>query len=234
MTRFFSAYLFPFLRYILVSFFLCVSSASVADDQFQDVSDPLESMNRAIYEFNLWADKLLMRPITKSYRAVFPKPVRQHIHNVFDNLKEPITILNASLQGNPNYAITALGRFMINSTFGVGGLFKVVKTKEARVEDFGQTLGYYGVKPGPYLMLPILGPSNTCDGLGLVADLFSEPWGYMLSTDERLIKAGASGINTYDDVMDLIDEIELTSLDPYATYRSMFSQYRANQISNGK
>ena len=211
-----------------------INKNTLVADEFKKVYDPLEPVNRAIYEFNLLADEYLMRPITKSYRFIFPKPVRKGIGNVVSNLQEPITFLNATLQGDVTYAITTLGRFMLNTTFGIGGVFKFVKTTDNRTEDFGQTLGRYGLGSGPYLMLPILGPSNLRDGVGRIADIYSDPLTYALNDEERIAQAVITGIVRYDDVMDLIEEIELTSLDPYAAYRSMYQQYRENQISNGK
>lgn len=203
-------------------------------DSEEEVYDPIEPVNRGIYEFNRWADKLVVRPIAKGYQIIIPKPVRKSVRNALCNLQEPITILNASFQGDANYAFTSFGRFALNSTFGIGGLFQVVDANQKRTEDFGQTLGHYGTNPGPYLMLPILGPSNIRDGVGRVADLFSDPSFYILSDDALLVKAGITGIDMRESLLDVTDEVDRTSFDPYATYRSMYTQYRKNLIQNGK
>lgn len=196
-----------------------------------DVYDPLESMNRAVFSFNHKLDRYIIHPITVGYRRVVPNKGRTAIHNMFRNLGEPITFLNATLQGDPGAASSALGRFMINSTFGVAGLFNFTNS-HAEAKDFGQTLGHYGSGPGPYLVLPIFGPSNIRDGVGLIADGLSDPIRYTLNTNENMARAAAKGLDKRDSILDITDDIDRTSLDPYATYRSLYTQYREDAIKN--
>ena len=203
------------------------------DDAFDtpDVYDPWERMNRATFSFNHQLDRFIIRPVTIGYRTVVPKPGRKAIHNVFRNLREPVTFLNATLQGDARGSFSAVGRFMINSTFGLAGLYDVVHQRDGYEEDFGQTLGHYHVGTGPYLVLPVFGPSNVRDGVGLVADTFSNPTSYLLNTYQQVGLGGAKGLDTRESVLDLTDDFDKTSLDPYATYRSLFSQHRQALIN---
>jgi phospholipid-binding lipoprotein MlaA len=197
----------------------------------EEVYDPLEKMNRGIFAFNHQLDRFLIRPITLGYRHVVPQPGRKAVHNMLRNLGEPITFLNAGFQGNPGGAFSALGRFMINSSFGIAGLLDITKSDADR-HDFGETLGHYHTGPGPYLVLPILGPSNIRDGVGLVADTFSDPFYYLLNPYQNLGRSFAKGLDKRESVLNLTDEINRTSLDPYATYRSLYSQHRQSKIKS--
>lgn len=204
------------------------------DDAFDmpDVYDPLEPLNRKIFTFNHYLDRWVIHPIASGYRYIMPKPGRTAIHNAFRNLGEPVTFLNNVLQADSPGAFSTLGRFMINSSFGIAGLYDVVPQHNGDEEDFGQTLGYYHVGTGPYLVLPIFGPSNIRDGIGLVADSFSAPTYYILNDYEKVGLAAAKGIDTRESVLDLTDEFDRTSLDPYATYRSLFTQHRQALVNS--
>lgn len=137
-----------------------------------DAYDPLEHFNRGVYRFNYYADRYVLLPITDAYKTITPTPVRVHVHDFFQNIGEIKTVANALMQLKGRSVLTSIGRFMINSTLGLAGFFDpstdLGLTRQN--EDFGQTLGYWGVKNGPYLVLPLLGPSTLRDAAGLAFD----------------------------------------------------------------
>lgn len=218
----------------LLSINFAPSNAVAFTKENVEVFDPLESVNRGIYGFNRFVDKILLKPIAKTYKFVVPKPARKGIRNALRNLTEPVTLLNSALQGDGKHSVTTLSRFAINSTFGFLGVFEIANSLDLqhRNEDFGQTVGYYGINHGPYLMLPILGPSNTRDLLGRVVDSFSDPFNYA-HEDFVLARTITNGIDARERALNLIDEIDRVSLDPYAATRSLYTQRRNNDIMNG-
>lgn len=200
-----------------------------------EVSDPIEPVNRAIYGFNRFLDKIILKPVAKTYRFIVPEKGRKGVTNALRNLTEPVNFLNSVLQGDVNQSFTSFWRFTINSTMGIGGLFDVARLSglEYRKEDFGQTAGTYGTGTGPFLMLPILGPSNARDTAGLVVDSFTNPFNY-LHDDFVIAHAVIKGIDSRERTLDLVDEIDRISLDPYAATRSLYTQKRADDIRNGR
>lgn len=205
----------------------------------EDVNDPLENFNRAIYKFNNTVDNLLFKPTARVYRGVVPAWGRKRVSNALENLSEPVTLLNSTLQGDAHNAFTAFWRFIINSTFGVAGMFDAASEVGLahRREDFGQTLGVWGVKSGPYIVLPIIGPSNTRDSVGRAVDFFTNPFNrnYLIEDEKAQIALYITDyINKRANLLDLTDDIEKNALDPYATFRSTYLQYRRSAIQNGK
>lgn len=213
-----------------------VYAEDIDDTDTSAVSDPLETVNRAIYSFNNVLDKILIKPIAKGYRFVVPELARRGVHNVLTNLSEPLTLINTALQGDKQHGFTTFWRFAINSTYGVGGIFDVAKDAglENRKEDFGQTAGVYGAGQGIYLMLPVLGPSNGRDAFGKVVDIFTDPFDYVLNDNALLVRTGFTGLDARESTLNLVDQINRTSLDPYATIRSLYTQKRWDDIRNGK
>lgn len=197
--------------------------------------DPLERMNRGVQSFNTALDKGVIRPVARGYRYITPEPVRARIGNFSDNLREPINMLNALLQGDMEQGLTSFWRFAINSTVGFAGLNDVAAEaglKERR-EDFGQTLASYGVGGGPYIVLPILGPSNGRDTIGLVVDWFTNPFNYIIDDEwGQFGLAAGQALVERERLLDPIDDVYETSLDPYVTFRSVYYQYRDAQIKN--
>ena len=222
----------------------CATSPDPSDAEavaeWEETNDPLEPMNRAIFDFNMAVDEILLQPLARGYRFIFPQYVRNRIHDVLQNAGEPINFFNAVLQADSDRAATALGRLMLNSTFGLAGLYDLAESEFdiAPVnEDFGQTLAVWGVEEGPYLMLPVFGPSNLRDGSGRGADAVMNPltW-YFSNTDREWIgytMLGVEGIDTRERNLETLDEIERTSLDFYAAIRSLYRQRRADLIANG-
>jgi phospholipid-binding lipoprotein MlaA len=199
------------------------------------ISDPLEPMNRGIFWFN---DKLyfyLVKPVARGYRWAVPEPWRIAVQNVFSNLATPIRFVNAGLQGKFSDAGNELTRFAVNTTIGIGGLFDTAKDHfniRKKVEDTGQTLGHYGIGTGFYLVLPVFGPSNARDAVGLLVDSRMDLLYYLAEGRTYW------GLKAYDKVNDLsIDKdtyegIKKDALDPYLFVRDAFIQYRNNKVAN--
>jgi phospholipid-binding lipoprotein MlaA len=208
------------------------------DDTVLDVYDPLEKVNRGIFWFN---DKMyfyVLKPLARGFRYV-PEPWRVSLNNFFNNLREPVTIINATLQGKFADAGNELTRFATNTTLGIGGLFDPSKEHfgiRPVEEDTGQTLGHYGVGPGPYLVLPFLGPSNLRDGVGLFADTRMDLAYYIWSKDkdnyDYLGIVALKMINKLSLDKDTYEGIKQDALDPYLFVRDAYAQYRQNQIEN--
>lgn len=194
----------------------------------------LEAYNRGMFAFNEQVDSFLIKPVAQGYRYVTPESVRGGIGNAFDNLGEPVTFANSLLQGDFEHAVTTFWRFVINTTIGLGGVHDVASTAglEARDEDFGQTLAVWGAGEGDYIVLPILGPSTTRDVFGRVTDVFFDPFTYYLETDDAIIKAAGNGVVERERLIDPIDDIYATSLDPYTSFKSIYLQRRDAAIRN--
>ncbi|MDX2074480.1 MAG: VacJ family lipoprotein [Alphaproteobacteria bacterium] len=195
-------------------------------------NDPWEPFNRGMYQFNSVLDGVVLKPITQIYRGVIPDEGQTMVHHFVENLQEPISFGNSVLQADPQNSFVSLWRFLLNSTIGVGGLFDVASDVglKGRKTDFGQTLALYGVESGPYLFLPILGPSNARDGLGRVADAFMHPAMYVDDNGASIALWSVTVVDTRSDVYDIIEDIQKTSLDPYVTFRSSYTQRRNNNI----
>ena len=202
---------------------------------FEEINDPLEPLNRGIFSFNQFADGILFKPMALVYRTFVPPPVRESVSNFLDNLRSPVILANDLLQGEGERAWVTTERFFINSIVGIGGLFDPATSMgiEGHDEDFGQTLAVWGSGEGMYLMLPLFGPSNVRDGIGLVGDIVLDPMTYYASSDLRLARLLVDGVVKRERVIDTLDEIERTSIDFYATLRSLYRQHRAGLIRNG-
>lgn len=201
------------------------------------VNDPLEPTNRAIYDFNVYLDRNVAEPVAEAYRDTMPDWLRQAIHNLLANLQEPYTAGNDLLQGNPAAAADALGRFFINSTFGMLGTQDVVAESggaKRHKTDLGVTFAVWGAEEGPYLMLPFFGPSNLRDGAGRAADFFADPTGAVIASQGlgviNSVTMGADILDTRAEHLDSLKEIRRTSIDEYAAIRSLYRQFRAAAI----
>jgi phospholipid-binding lipoprotein MlaA len=213
-------------------------SATAPDAQAAEAYDPLEPVNRAVYNVNEGADILVIRPVAEIYRGTVPDPIRTAVRNFLQNLAAPLVIANELLQGDFPGAQTAFERLLVNTTIGIGGFVDIAGMyldKPFLYEDFGQTLAVWGVPSGPYLVLPILGPSNFRDAGGRVVDFVADP--VNASVDSNAFsygRTGASGIDTRAGLIEPIDDIRRNSLDPYATLRSLYFQRRQAEILDGK
>ncbi|MEE9544632.1 MAG: VacJ family lipoprotein [Rhodospirillales bacterium] len=208
----------------------------------EGVNDPLEPMNRVFFDVNEFLQDYLLRPISKAYVFLLPAPVRTAFGNALDNLRSPVVLANDLMQGEGGRALDTFGRLAVNSTAGVGGLFDVADSlgMEKHEEDFGQTLGTWGVGEGFYLVLPLFGPSSPRDAFGkLGVDTFLlDPVGMWLSNSEHDEGTGAriglSALDEYSGVMDELEQVKKTSIDYYAAIRSMYRQKRKSEIENGR
>lgn len=215
---------------------LTVLASSGAVRAQSDVNDPLEPMNRFFFEFNQIMDGLLLEPAARIYRGVTPQLLRDAVSNFLDNLNTPVVLANDILQGEPYRAEKTLGRFMLNTIMGVGGLIDVggmLGMPERHSEDFGQTLAVYGVGEGPYLVLPLLGPSNPRDTLGFVVDFAFDPMTYVAPRDIALARFGTELLAFREQNIEAFDELKRSSIDLYAATRTLARQLRATEIRNG-
>ncbi len=202
---------------------------------YEEANDPLEPANRAIFDANLTLYDYVLEPTVKAYRVV-PEPARKGLHNIIETVRSPALFANYIMQGDIDAAGDTALRMIINLTAGVGGFFDVAASQggvEMRDTDFGVTLGKWGVGEQFYLVLPVLGPSNPRDGIGLAADSALDPVGYFTSFTEDVIRFGVGGIDKLEPNIDPLDEIRRTSVDFYATSRSLYRQRREAAIRGG-
>lgn len=199
-----------------------------------ETADPAEPVNRAVFAFNRTTDRILLRPIARGYRAVLPDPAERGVGNFFDNLTTPASIVNNALQGKGQAAGTETLRLLINTTAGVGGLLDVAKRAglPAKREDFGQTFARWGFGPGPYVMLPFLGPATLRDGIGGFGDGALHPLAHYENTSIRdklvvleIVDARASVLG--------VDQALDEAIDPYLFLRDAYLQRRDFLIFDG-
>jgi phospholipid-binding lipoprotein MlaA len=208
--------------------------------EYKQVNDPLEPTNRVFYAINNGLDTVILRPAALAYRYVVPAPVRNGIHNLLSNAGTPVQLTNDVLEGKPKRAGDTFMRFVINTTVGVAGIFDVA-TKWGYPDhdsDFGLTLALWGVPEGPFLYLPVLGPTDPRDATGFGVDILFDPFtwiGWPHDTGLTVFKWSRYGLNAVDTrerLLDPIDQIKKTALDPYATFRSLYRQHRHAQIED--
>ncbi len=206
---------------------------------FNEANDPMEPMNRYFFSLNRAMDELVMKPFAGWYHIALPDPAEDGVRNFLRNLSSPVILANDLFQGSGHRAGDTSARFLINTTLGIGGFIDVAKHFGFRYhgEDFGQTLAVYGVGEGPYLHLPLLGPSNPRDGFGRLVDQALDPLTYIgYAYDVRWINPARfllSAIDTRARNLEAVDELRKGSLDFYATVRSLYRQYRNDAIQNG-
>ncbi len=202
--------------------------------------DPFEKVNRATFEFNVALDDAIGKPVALTYRTTFPKPVRDGIRNVADNLYSPVTLVNDLLQGEFTRARITLTRFFVNTTAGIGGIADVAKNigMPGHKEDFGQTLAAWGIGSGPYIVVPFLGPQTTRHLGGRAIDIGFSPFSYVLAAhDVEWVGIAVTAINAVDQrerLIEAVDGLKKTSLDFYAAARSSYWQARLAEIHNGR
>ena len=206
--------------------------------KFEDeIYDPIEPINRAIFSFNNVADKVILEPVAKGYKKL-PSPLQSGINNFLSNLRAPLVVVNQLLQGQGENAIESTGRFLVNSTVGVFGIFDVADNMglEEKEEDFGQTLATWGVGDGFYIVLPLFGPSNVRDTTGMIMTMMTDPINaYAVSEGEAWIVPMRTAANAVDQRSKIIDEVNAlrdNSIDYYAAVRSSYYQNRKAAIMN--
>jgi phospholipid-binding lipoprotein MlaA len=233
---------------ILIFLYLLTISSCVSlnnsDEGVSDVlHDPFEETNRTVFDFNNKLDDYFFKPVARGWREL-PQFPKNNLANLAKTAGTPVDLANAALQLDGNNFGLILRRFLINITFGLGGMYDVANTPEfgnlkARNEDFGQTLAVHGISDGPYIMLPIFGPSSTRDAFGRVIDTIFNPLSFAyrmngVSFEGRLTQPIVSGVDKREQYLDYVEEIKDSSLDFYATMRSLYKQRRNKDILNGK
>ena len=214
--------------------FIClISSSWISAEDFED-RDPLQQLNRKVYELNFEIlDPALIKPLATLYDRLTPRPVRIGINNFFSNLDEIPNAVNSLLQGKIGQAANDTGRFIVNSVFGLGGVFDVATDagmQSSQGEDFGQTLAVWGVSEGPYLMLPFLGPSTLRDAPSNILDSFLDPFAY---NDNYGMRAGIKAIDIVALRAELLGIDDVMSGDKYIFVRDVYLQNREYVIADG-
>lgn len=226
---------------VIVAAALAVSGCAVpstpqtasAEENF---NDPFEETNRAIFGFNQAVDHAVLIPVAKTYRTVVPPPMRESVRDFLRNLNGPVIFFNDVFQGQLGLAAETFGRLAINTTVGFGGMFDIATRLGIphHTNDLGITLATWGFAEGPYVVVPVLGPNNPRDLIGQVGDSFLDPADYFAAKHDlwwaSLSRAVVSGIDTRSRNIESLEDIERTSLDYYATIRSLYRQRRAAQI----
>jgi len=232
----------------IAALLICLSGCATpppADDpdavaDFEQINDPLEPMNRVTFDFNLWLDDNVLAPAARVYRYVTPAFFRKRVADLVANLKSPLLFANDVLEGNVSRAGVTLSRFVLNSTFGVAGIMDVATPMglPAHEADLGTTLAVWGVGEGPYLVLPLFGPSNPRDAAGLAAESFLDPLSYYLADNHmRWVSTTrflVGGLSQREEYLDTIEDIKRTSLDYYSALRSLKRQSRDALIRDAK
>ncbi|PZO51478.1 MAG: VacJ family lipoprotein [Alphaproteobacteria bacterium] len=201
-------------------------------------SDPWEGFNRNLFALHEGVDEAVVEPVARGYRAVTPGVFRQGVRNVLRNLRGPVIFANDVLQGEFNRAGTTAGRFVINSTVGVVGVFDPATPMglERHDEDFGQTLAVWGVDSGPYIFIPLMGPSTVRDTFGRVVDAAFDPLNWIDGDevdDVRIARTVFTALSAREQVLETVDDIRRDSLDPYVTIRTSYGLLRESAIQNG-
>ncbi|HEX3973803.1 MAG TPA: VacJ family lipoprotein [Stellaceae bacterium] len=208
--------------------------------QFDANNDPLEPMNRQIFAFDMFVDQWVIKPFAQVYHNVIPDPGKDAVRNFLGNLHEPVIFANDLLQTEFQRAGWTAERFALNSTIGVGGVFDVATRWgiEKQSGDFGQTLAHYGVPEMIYLVLPILGPSNPRDVVGMVADGYADPFSYLAydygADVATYARWGAEGLDEREQNLGNLDELQKNAIDLYAEIRSLYRQHRAAELRHGE
>jgi phospholipid-binding lipoprotein MlaA len=220
---------------LLLGLVIGLSGCATVDPEFRDPRDPYEGFNRAMYRFNDGLDKAVVKPLARGYAAIVPTPVDKGITNFFANLDDLGSALNNFLQLKFNRAFSDLGRVAVNTTVGLLGFMDVASNLDLPKynEDFGQTLGSWGVGPGPFIVLPFFGPSSGRDAIGEVLDWYTDPLTYV---NDGSVAWGLKGLRLIDRRSDLLAAsrvFDQAALDPYAFIRDAYLQKRRFDVHDG-
>lgn len=218
---------------VLLAGLLAAGCASLPSEK-PDPRDPWERFNRASFKFNDALDRAVLRPVARGYVKVVPRFVRTGVSNFFDNLETVNTLINDALQGKMRAAGHDTARLLLNSTLGLGGLFDPASAAgiDKNDEDFGQTLGAWGVKSGPYLMMPLLGPSTLRDSIARIPDRFADPVHYLEDDSTRYLITAVEVVDLRAGLLDLDAQLA-QSFDRYAFVRNAWLQRREYKVKDG-
>lgn len=212
-----------------------IAADDYLSERLDNVDDRIEGFNRAMHSFNKGVDTVLLRPVSKTYEFLMPTYGQHRVTDFISNIGAPVVFLNSVLQGNPENSFVTLWRFIINSSFGVAGLFDMASEfgmPQRHEEDFGQTLATWGASTGGYLVLPIFGPSTVRDAIAMPIDILMNPFTYLFDTWPNIAIGATKAVDTRTRLGKIIDQTYETSLDPYATFRSLYLQRRGALILN--
>lgn len=217
---------------LILTIFTSISFAEEVEDiqskhSCYVVNDPFENFNRSMFKFNTTLDGMIVRPIVGIYIGIVPEWPRDRAHNFFDNLREPLTLVNNVLQGDGEAASKTFGRFLVNTLFGLGGFldFASFFDLDKRVQKFDDTLSRYKISYGSYLVLPLIGTTTTRGAVGKVGDYFINPINYPLSAKKKFYYATADNLDQRIQYHDIINATRKSSVDYYGKVRSMYIQY---------
>ena len=204
-----------------------------------EISDPFEGVNRVLFFIHDGLDTMILRPVSVAYTTFIPQPIRKGVDNFMSNVATPVTLSNDLLQGEWERASVTTKRFVINSTVGLGGLvdYAAKQGLPKHTEDFGQTLAVHGVGSGPYIFVPVLGPSTPRHLVGRAVDLLADPWTYILYNQKRLIRLAPTAIvavQARGEGDSALNSVKETSGDYYSSIKNLYSQSRRNAINNGE
>jgi phospholipid-binding lipoprotein MlaA len=222
---------------------LSAGDADLANVSEQKTNDPWQGLNRTTFGFNDGLNTYALRPVAHGYSAIVPLQVRNGVTNFFDNLNYPVRFINSVLQGKITRSAQETGKFVVNTTAGVGGLIRVSdhisSLADVPAEDFGQTLGVWGIAPGPYIVIPVLGPSDCRDLVGFAGDFVMSPlnWHaiglihYACITDPLTIALSTTRyVNGLPKAVEAYDQLKSEAVDPYVAMRNAYLSYRAEQV----
>jgi phospholipid-binding lipoprotein MlaA len=221
----------------VLGFAALMAAPGVANAQ-EAQSDPWEGFNRDMFAVHESVDEAVLEPVARGYRAITPRPVRRGVLNFLRNLRAPVIFVNDVLQGEVGRAGTTAARFGVNTTIGIAGVFDPATSMglDRHDEDFGQTLAVWGVDAGPYIFVPLLGPTTVRDGAGRIVDIALDPLTWAEFDDVEKVRIGRTllaGVATRELVLETVDDIRRDSLDPYVTIRTSYGLLRESAIQNG-
>lgn len=222
-------------RHLALALLFAALAGGCASSGTATPGDPFEGVNRAVFSFNEGFDKVLMKPVATAYKTVVPEPARSCVGNVFANINDIFVGINSLLQGKGKDAVTDICRVAVNTTIGIGGCFDVASKMglEKHNRDFGQTFGKWGVTPGPYLVIPFLGPSNFRDGIGTAIRGYLDPVWRISHVPTRNVVAGVRVVQARSELLTAGDVLEEAALDKYSFVRDAYAQRRQGMIEDG-
>jgi phospholipid-binding lipoprotein MlaA len=223
------------IRHLVLALLFAACAGGCASPGTGTPGDPFEGPNRAVFAFNEGFDKVLLKPVATAYKKIVPDPARQCVGNIFANVNDIFVSINSLLQGKVGDAVSDACRVLVNTTVGVAGCFDVASSwgLQKHNRDFGQTFGKWGIGPGPYLVLPILGPSNFRDGIGTAIYTYLDPVWRVRNVPVRNVLVSVRAVNTRADLLTASDVLEEAALDKYSFVRDAYGQRRQGMIDDG-
>ena len=227
-----------FKQFIALTAVGLMLTACSTTGQNDGISDPIEGVNRGIFKFNDVVDTAVFKPVAEGYRAGVPKPARMGLRNALRNLKSPQIVANDLLQGNVASACDGVTRFFANTLLGLGGTIDIAGAEGIKYkdEDFGQTMAVWGAGNGPYLVLPIFGPSSVRDASGMAVDMYTDPVRIVLENTDHYVasytRSGLAALDKREELLDVLADLKKNSIDYYAAMKSTYVQRRESLISN--